>query len=80
MKDRSIVTAAGFFGTFLSLSFYLMAIQKGHLAAVSAVAGTAPLFAMMIEVGLGKRKFTAYLGAGLAFFVLGFVILITNFV
>lgn len=80
VKDRGLVTLAGFFGTFMSLSFYLMAIKKGHLATVSAVAGTAPLFATVIEVGLGKRKFTPYLGAGLLFFIIGFTILIANFI
>lgn len=79
-KDRAIVTVAGFFGTFMSLSFYLMAIKTGHLATVSAVTGTAPLFATLIEVVLGKRKFTPYLGAGLLFFLIGFAILIANFI
>jgi uncharacterized membrane protein len=66
---------ASFFGTFMSLSFYLMAVQKGHLASISAVAGTTPLFATLIETLLGKRKFTIYLAAGLSFFILGFSIL-----
>jgi drug/metabolite transporter (DMT)-like permease len=73
--QRLWITVASFFGTFMSLSFYLIAVQNGHLASISAVAGTTPLFATLIETVLGKRKFSIYLAAGLLFFILGFAIL-----
>jgi drug/metabolite transporter (DMT)-like permease len=74
-KEKAWVTGASFVGTFLSLSFYLMAIQKGHLATISAIAGTSPLFATLFEVLLGKKKVTKYLVWGVLFFVSGMAIL-----
>lgn len=74
-KDRLWVTLAGFFGTFTSLSFYLMAIKYGHLATVSAIAGTSPLFATLFETVLGRKPVTGYLIVGTAFFASGITVL-----
>lgn len=76
VKDKRLVTFASFLGTFMSLSFYLMAVQKGHLATISAIAGTSPLFATLFENALGKRKFSKYLFFGVVFFVGGVAILL----
>ena len=74
-NEKLWVTAASFLGTFMSLSFYLMAIQKGHLATISAIAGTSPLFATLFEVALGRKKITSYLIFGVLFFVSGMAVL-----
>ena len=74
-KERVWVTLAGFFGTFTSLSFYLMAIKYGHLATVSAVAGTSPLFATLFETLLGRKPVTIYLVVGTCFFASGIGVL-----
>lgn len=50
-----------FVGTFISLSLYLYAVKLGHLATISAIAGTSPLFATLIESFLGRRPFSRYL-------------------
>lgn len=75
-REKLLVTGASFLGTFMSLSFYLAAVQKGHLASISAVAGTSPLFATVVETALGKKKFTWYLFFGTFFFILGFSMLL----
>lgn len=75
-KDKVIVTVMGTLGTFVSLSFYLYAIQRGHLASISAVAGTSPLFATLFETVTGRKSFTRYLVAGFLFFLAGFALLI----
>lgn len=75
-KTLSGVALAGFFGTFVSLSFYLMAIQSGHLASITAIAGTSPLFATLIETIRGKKSVNAYLVLGIFFFLCGFTILV----
>lgn len=74
-KDRTIVTVAGFLGTFLSLSFYLHAVQIGHLATISAIAGTSPLLATIVETFTGRRPLTKHLVIGAACFLIGFMIL-----
>jgi drug/metabolite transporter (DMT)-like permease len=74
-KQKIKVTFASFLGTFFSLVLYLTAIKRGHLATVSAVAGTSPLFATLFETITGKKKLTAYLLVGVGFFVSGFLVL-----
>lgn len=74
-RDRLWVTAAGFLGTFMSLSFYLMAIKNGHLATISAISGTSPLFATLFETVLGRKALSAYLLIGTAFFASGMAVL-----
>ncbi len=78
LKEKSLATVAGFLGTFLSLSFYLFAVQMGHLATISAIAGTSPLFATLIETIFGRKKVTKYLVAGIFFFISGLIVLILN--
>jgi drug/metabolite transporter (DMT)-like permease len=75
-KDQLFIFLSGFGGTFLSLSFYLMAIKTGHLASISAIAGTAPLFASGIDFLRGKSRPNRYFWSGLLFFLIGFGILI----
>lgn len=70
--DKWKVTLAGFGGTFLSLGFYLFAIQRGQLALVTAISGTGPLIATFFEILIGKKKLTPYLLVGLLFFIIGF--------
>lgn len=75
-KDRKLVVMASILGTFLSLACYLHAIQIGHLATVSAIAGTSPLFATLFEIYKGRKKMTKYLGLAMLSFVCGVLLLI----
>jgi drug/metabolite transporter (DMT)-like permease len=77
-QDKLYIFLSAFAGTFLSLSFYLMAIKTGHLASISAIAGTAPLFASSIDFIRGRSKPNIYFWFGLCFFLIGFAILILS--
>lgn len=74
-KDKIVLIIACMAGTFLSLLFYLKAIQIGHLATVSAISITGPLFASALECVVEKRKPSRYLLVALLFFVLGYAVL-----
>lgn len=76
-RDRLLVLTAAFFGTFLSLSFYLFAVKNGHLASVSAVVLTGPVLAAAVECAVQKRTpspslvggmLCLFAGMGIAFF------------
>lgn len=75
-NHKLTVILASVFGTFLSLTCYLKAIQIGHLTTVSAIAGTSPLFATIIEVAKGQKKFTLYLLMSSICFIAGLTLLI----
>ncbi len=63
---------ASFFGTYFSLSCWLWALGHGHIGITSALAGTAPLFATVIESLQLRKPPGLHLMAALIFFGLGF--------
>jgi uncharacterized membrane protein len=77
-KDKRNIFLSAFAGTFLSLGSYLMAVKIGHLASISAIAGTTPLFAACIDFMRGKSKPNIYFWFGLSFFLIGFGILVLS--
>ncbi|MGE3757881.1 MAG: EamA family transporter [Pseudobdellovibrionaceae bacterium] len=74
-NKRILLLAASLGGTYVSLMLYLTAVKTGHLASISAVAITAPLFAALLECFRQKKWPSAYLSFGLLFFGIGFFIL-----
>lgn len=74
-KTLLSMSIVSFVGAFVSLSLYLTAIKVGHLATVSAVAVTSPLFAALFEVITKQKPLNRYSLAGLFCFISGFVIL-----
>ncbi len=78
IKDRREIFIASLFGTFLSLSFYMKAVQIGPIATVSAVAGTSPLFSTLIEVLTGRKKVSRQLILAIVCFLSGFLLLIRS--
>lgn len=75
-QKRAVLLLASLAGTYFSLMLYLTAVKSGHLASISAVAITAPLFAALIECLRQKKWPSLYLTSGLAFFLIGFFILL----
>lgn len=75
-KSRALILLGCFAGTYLSLCLYLTAIQIGHLASISAIAITGPMFAALLEAILNKRRPSKYLGFAFCFFIAGFSILV----
>lgn len=76
IKSRALILLGCFAGTYLSLCLYLTAIQIGHLASISAIAITGPMFAALLETLIHKRKPSKHLGLAFAFFLCGFTILV----
>ncbi len=75
-KARGYVSLGAVLGTFLSLGFFLKAVQTGHLATVSGVAITGTLFSSAFECIWTKKWPTKTLWAALGLFLIGSWILI----
>jgi drug/metabolite transporter (DMT)-like permease len=72
------ILAACFLGTFFSLFLYLNAVRIGHLASLSGIAITGPLFAALFE-SLWTRTWPRWtLLVAFGFFFVGFAILMTT--
>ena len=77
VRDRTQVLAACFFGTFLSLALYLTALKSAHVATLSAISITSPVWASLIEHLQMKAWPSRYLWAAFALFLLGFYLMQT---
>lgn len=75
-KEKAIVIVGSLFGTYLSLMFYLMALEKAHLASLSGIAITGTIFSNALECILAKKAPSKYLIISFCFFLLGMKILI----
>jgi drug/metabolite transporter (DMT)-like permease len=75
-KSRWVIVFASLSGTFLSLLLYLSAVRIGHLATVSGIAITGPLFAGIIECLTQRRWPSRYLIMSFLLFAVGFSILV----
>lgn len=75
-RELLLVLGASFAGTFLSLFLYLSAVRIGHLASISGIAVTGPMFAALIECVWKKKWPSRYLIIAFGCFVAGFLILI----
>jgi drug/metabolite transporter (DMT)-like permease len=71
IKSRSMVTVGAFFGTFLSLAFYLEAIKTAQLATISGIAITSVIFASLFESIWDKKLPSRYLIGAFSFFTCG---------
>ncbi|MDX9730190.1 MAG: DMT family transporter [Bdellovibrionales bacterium] len=75
-REKGLILLGCFGGTYLSLSLYLTAIQTGHLASISAIAITGPMFAAFLETVIQKKRPSRYLLLALACFIGGFSVLV----
>ena len=75
-KTRGYVSLGAVLGTFLSLGFFLKAIQTGHLATVSGVAITGTLFSSAFECIWNKKWPSKTLWLALGLFLIGSWILV----
>ncbi len=71
-----LLLVGSFAGCFLSLALYLTAVQHGHLASISAISVTGPLFAAMVECALERKRPSRYLVVATLLFLTGFWILV----
>lgn len=77
-KKIFIVTSC-FFGTFVSLMLYLAAVKEGHIATISAITATGPIWAAIFEFVFYKQKPTKQLYATFAMFSVGMFFLNATF-
>ena len=77
-KEKLFVIGGSILGTFLSLSFYLKAIQTAHLASLSGINITGTLFSSAFESIFLKKKPTKYLFIALLFFMCGMYYLVVK--
>lgn len=75
-KSRGYVSTGAILGTFLSLGFFLKAVQTGHLASVSGVAITGTLFSSAFECIWDRKWPSKTLWVALGFFLMGSWILL----
>ncbi len=75
-RQRFKVLIGSIAGCYLCLLMYLTAVRSGHLASVSAIGITSPMFASLFECYQKRTWPSAYLLVGFSFFVLGFMILV----
>ncbi|MCM2281995.1 MAG: EamA family transporter, partial [Bdellovibrionaceae bacterium] len=53
-KDRLVILASCFGGTYLSLILFLTAVKTGHLASITAIGITGPIFATGLECAIHR--------------------------
>lgn len=73
---KSSMLMAVFLGTYLALFFYLNAIKIGHMAGLTAISITGPLFAVLLEHLIDKKLPSKILCLAFASFLLGMSCLI----
>ncbi len=75
-KEKVLVTCGSLLGTFISLGFYLKALQTAHLASMSGINITGTLFSSIFETIFLKKRPTKYLGLAFMFFLSGMYFLV----
>jgi drug/metabolite transporter (DMT)-like permease len=75
-RVRTLLIAASLGGTYFSLILYLSAVKIGHLASISSIAITGPMFATTLECLVHRKAPSKYLIAAFVFFCIGFSILL----
>lgn len=75
IKERALVVLASLCGTFLSLTLYLTALKHAHLASLTAVAITGPVWVSLLECAWAKKWPNRYQGFAFIFFILGFYLM-----
>jgi drug/metabolite transporter (DMT)-like permease len=74
-RARTVVLFGGILGTFVSLWMYLTAISRGNLATISAIIGTGPVFAGVLEAVIQRRWPSRYLYYAFGLFGCGFYLI-----
>ena len=73
--ERKLALGASFLGTFVSLSMYLRALKTAHVATLTAISITLPIWVSLIEHVKLKTWPNRYLWFAFALFLIGFVLM-----
>lgn len=76
-KQQLGVSLGAFLGTFLSLTLFLAALQKAHLASLTGISITSAIFSSLIECVWEKRLPSSYLISAFVCFLIGMAILLS---
>jgi drug/metabolite transporter (DMT)-like permease len=71
-KESALLFIASLCGTFLSLSLYLFAVKHAHVATLTAMAITGPVWVSLLECVWHRKLPNVYLVSAFLFFILGF--------
>lgn len=71
-RMSALALGACFFGTFISLSMYLAAIKTAHVATLTAITITLPIWAALIEHIKDRKWPNYYLCVAFFWFIIGF--------
>ena len=74
-RDRNLALGASLLGTFVSLSLYLKALKTAHVASLTAIAITLPVWVSLIEHIQKKEWPNRYLWTAFTLFVIGFALM-----
>lgn len=74
-KEKTIMISACLIGTYLSSILYLSALKYAHLASISALAITGPIFASVGECVVTRKKPSKYLIVAFLLFIVGILVL-----
>ena len=73
--ERNLAIGASFLGTFVSLSLYLRALKTAHVATLTAIAITLPIWVSLV-VHVKRREWpNRYLWTAFGLFIVGFVLM-----
>lgn len=73
--DLKLAVGASILGTYVSLGFYMRALKTGHLATLTAISITLPIWVSLIEHLKLKTWPNRYLWLAFALFITGFVLM-----
>jgi len=73
--ERGQAIGSSLLGTFISLSFYLRALKTAHVASLTAISITGPIWVSFIEHAQEKKWPNRYLWIAFGFFIIGFALM-----
>lgn len=74
-KERYLLLTACICGTFISLALYLSALKYAHVASLTAVAITGPVWVSILECLWERKLPNRYLTTAFLFFIFGFYLM-----
>lgn len=74
-KERFLIAVACICGTFISLALYLTALKHAHVASLTAVAITGPVWVSILECLWERKLPNRYLTVAFLFFIAGFYLM-----
>ncbi len=74
-QEKKLLLSACFFGTFVSLALYLQALKTAHVATLTAISITGPVWVSFIEHSRERKWPNLYLWSAFLFFTCGFLLM-----